>query len=284
MATRALPLTAKIPAVIRGKPARKRRQMPPVLQSAKATLCLVFSAYVQSDQSMIHSDKDVVLDSAGIFPRRAGKLLFMFIRKKAGTEALPAKNMIFPAGNSVELEIYSTEKLDGTPGTATLNYTDFWVSPLKLNLMDQPTGKSEGVIVGGELGIEGCYYKAIVGDENVVVGCPPVCNAEPPMPQPEPAPVAELTQSEPTAENVAELAQAELPVAQAEVPVPQPEAVLVAEATLPLAEPMTDIYEAPDAGAETVEEAGIVVVLQAEPIAEPAQSRQPNRRPMYPNL
>ena len=213
------------------------------LTVCKSDLVSGFSAYVQSDQSMIHSDKDVVLDSAGNISAQSGQTLVYVHTQKAGTEALPAKNMIFPAGNSVELEIYSTEKLDGTPGTATLNYTDFLGQPVEVKF-DGPTNwKSEGVIVGGELGIEGCYYKAIVGDENVVVGCPPVCNAELPMPQPEPMP-------EPAVENVAEL------------PTPQPEPVLVVETPMPVA-------EVPASQSEAVAIAEIPM-LPAEPVAEPA--------------
>ena len=109
---------------------------------------------------------------------------------------------------------------------------------------DGPTNwKSEGVIVGGELGIEGCYYKAIVGDENVVVGCPPVCGAELPLPQPEPQPEP---MAEPAVENAVELVQAELP-AQVEVPAQQQsEAVFVAEVPMPSAELMPDVYEGTD--------------------------------------
>ena len=189
------------------------------LTVCKSDLVPGFSAYVQPDQSMIHSDKDVVLDSAGNISAQSGQTLVYVHTQKAGTEALPAKKMIFPAGNSVELEIYSTEKLDGTPGTATLNYEDFLGNPVTVTFDGPTTWKSEGVMVGGELGVEGSYYKVVVGDENVVIGCPPVCNEEPPMPQTEPA-------VEPTA--------------QVEPPTPQPEPIIVAEIPMPVAEPIAD--------------------------------------------
>lgn len=233
------------------------------LTVCKSDLVPGFSAYVQSDQSMIHSDKDVVLDSAGNISAQTGQTLVYVHTQKAGTEALPAKKMIFPAGNSIELEIYSTEKLDGSPGTATLNSTDFLGQSVEVKF-DGPTNwKSEGVIVGGELGIEGCYYKAIVGDENVIVGCPPVCGAELPLPQPEPEP-------EPQPEPAVELAQAET-VVQAEEPVQAESPPALAEIPMPIAEPPpADIYESPDAKAETAEEAGAVIIPQAEPAPEPA--------------
>lgn len=195
-----------------------------------------YNAYVEEDQSMIHSDMNVKIGAEGNIEAQPNQTLIYVHTQKAGMPGNPPKKMTFPSVYSIDLEIYDTAKLDGTPGKATLEYTDILGTSVTVTFDGPATWQSPGAVLGAELGVEGCYYKVVVGNA-VIPSEAEVSAAEEPAEAESTA--AEVSLAEPVAAEDAQGATAEKPAAA--------EPAAVAEQPLAAAE----FVAAPDAGSGT---------------------------------